>query len=98
MSKQAFKRVRKAIGLPVCREPLPAYAWPGGYPVLYVCSDGGVLCPKCINAELSLVDAAIRDNDRSGWRVVGADVHMEGEPEICDHCGAEIESAYGVPE
>ena len=25
---------------------LMAYAWPGGYPLYYVCKDGGVLCPE----------------------------------------------------
>lgn len=25
---------------------LPAYAWPGGYPIFYIASDNGVLCPE----------------------------------------------------
>jgi hypothetical protein len=28
---------------------LPAYAWPGGYPIYYVAADNGVLCPVCAN-------------------------------------------------
>lgn len=23
---------------------LPAYAWPGGYPILYMAKDNGILC------------------------------------------------------
>ena len=67
---------------------LPAYAWPGGYPVVYYAKDMGVLCPKCANG---------RDNDEQ-LKPVACDVHYEGRPEICEHCNAEIESAYGDPE
>src|SRR5437899_2447381 len=28
---------------------LPAYAWPGGYPIVYMAKDNGILCPKCAN-------------------------------------------------
>ena len=94
MSKQANKRVRKAIGMSVNRDSLDAYAWPGGYPMFYVCSDGGCLCPKCTNKEIDLIDSAIRDNDNSGWRVVGADVNWEDSSLICDNCNSRIESAY----
>lgn len=27
-----------------------AYAWPGGYPLFYVTSDGAALCPKPLTA------------------------------------------------
>ena len=30
---------------------LPAYAWPGGYPIYYVLADGETLCPACANRE-----------------------------------------------
>lgn len=106
MSKTALKRVRKALGLPVSREPLPSYAWPGGYPLIYVFADGGVICPDCVNSEIAEIDSAMRCPEGNkphrsgcgGWALGGYDVHWEGEPEICDHCGKEIESAYGVPD
>lgn len=63
---------------------LPAYAWPGGYPIIYILADGEILCPACAN-------------DANGWRIMGADIHYEGPPELCCHCNAEIESAYGEP-
>lgn len=94
MSKQALKRARRRLGLEVSREPLPAYAWPGGYPLVYWCVDGEPLCAACVNAEIGLVDVARRDRDRQ-WDVVGMDVHWEGEPLVCAHCGEEVESAYG---
>ena len=104
MNRSALKRVRRAIDLPVNREPLPSYAWPGGYPLLYLFTDGGVICPACANENIEEIDAAIRAGNLphssgcGGWAICGVEPHYEGEPEICDHCGCEIESAYGVPE
>jgi hypothetical protein len=65
---------------------LPAYAWPGGYPIVYVSSEGFEYCPDCANQE---------DADP---KILDYAIHWEGEPIICDGCGKEIESAYGVPE
>ena len=73
------------------------YAWPGGYPIYYLCADAGCLCPTCANGGNGSEASTDRDTP-SDWRLVAADVHWEGEPIICDHCGAAIESAYGVPE
>ena len=78
---------------------LPAFAWPGGYPLYYVTQDCGILCAskECVNGpEARDIDQECPDDDQ--WNVVAYDIHYEGEPLICDHCGAEIESAYGVPE
>lgn len=105
MSKQACKRLRRHLKLEVNREPLPAFAWPGGYPIIYVFRDGGVMCPKCVNDNVDqIAEASLSKDNRphssgcGGWAIDAADIHYEGEPEICDHCGCEIESAYGVPE
>lgn len=97
MSKQALKRVRRALGMPVNRNPLDAYAWPGGYPIYYLCADGGILCPDCANKEIDLIAVAKRDCDKQ-WQLEGYGIHWEGEPLPCDHCGKEIESAYGSPD
>jgi len=48
---------------------LPAFAWPGGYPMYYVTTDGCVLCPSCAN------EAPVEDLDT--W-----DIHFEGQPLI----------------
>ncbi len=97
MSKQAFKRLRRALRMEVSREPLPSYAWPGGYPLFYLTEDNSILCPDCVNAESDSCAAAMKDRDKQWW-VVAVGVHWEGEPLTCDHCDGEIESAYGVPE
>ena len=79
------------------RETLRAgpYAWPGGYPLLLVTDDGAALCFDCGRTEGPQILRSIRSRSRDGWRVVGCDVHWEGPPEHCEHCGREIPSAYG---
>ena len=73
---------------------LTAYAWPGGYPVLYLTDDGGTLCPKCAEEEGSELD----EDRRSGWYIEAGFIHDEGPPVVCDHCNGHTESAYGDPE
>lgn len=65
---------------------LPAYAWPGGYQIIYLTRDGEVVCPECANRE---VDQA--------QEVIAGDIFYEGPPEFCADCNREIESAYGDP-
>ncbi len=79
------------------REPdYPSFAWPGGYPIIYFTADDSVLCPDCANGRNGS-EAAPAHDDKS-WRLVACDVHWEGESIVCDHCGAAVESAYGVPD
>lgn len=66
-----------------------SYAWPGGYPVFHITDDGGALCPDCANAEGHV------GGDNDGFRIIGSDVNWEDEDLLCDHCGTQIESAYG---
>lgn len=95
MSKQAFKRLRRKLRMDVCRKPLDAYAWPGGYPLYYVTSDGAALCPDCVNAEIASIDGATKGD---GWNVVGVDVNWEDAGMTCEHCSKRIESAYAEDE
>lgn len=98
MSKQACKRVRRDLGLEVNREPLPTFAWPGGYPIYCVFADGGVICPKCANENIDLIDQANRGgrccNSHGGWAVDASDVNYEDTDLHCDHCHEPIPAAY----
>lgn len=76
---------------------LPAFAWPGGYPVLYVCADGATLCVACANGDNGSEASQAADTP-SDWRLVAADIHYEGPADICDHCGVATPSAYGYPD
>ncbi len=75
---------------------LPAYAWPGAYPLVYITKSGTTLCPSCANdwGEYGPDPAYSRDP------VVEGDVHWEGPPIECgaDGCSNDIESAYGDPD
>jgi len=68
------------------------YAWPGGYPVFYICADGGILCPECVDSERELVDAA--DQSDKQWLIVAQEINYEDNSLFCDNCSNRIESAY----
>lgn len=70
---------------------LPAYVWPGGYPMEYITRDGLVICPACANGDGP--DATFLDESLDP--VVQGEVYWEGEPFPCDDCGKLIDSAYG---
>ena len=72
------------------------YAWPGGYPLFLVCSDGAALCWTCVEAERSSIWRSTALDLADGWRAEGFDVNWEATMP-CDHCGEDIESAYGDP-
>lgn len=63
------------------------YAWPGGYPVIYIAGGCDVLCAACARAEVI---------DNRG--TVATDIYEEGPVEYCASCNREIESAYGDPD
>ena len=69
---------------------LPAYAWPGGYPVLYLDRENAVLCPSCANAHNAV-------DELPAFRPVDYYIHWEGPAAYCQGCDAAIESAYGDP-
>lgn len=71
---------------------LPAFAWPGGYPILYLDRDNSVLCADC--ATKSLDDA----DELPQFKPVDFYVFYEGPSDFCAQCNIEIESAYGEPE
>lgn len=63
----------------------------GGYPLFYVTTDRGVLCPECVNKNLELCS----DSNDDQWYVTHKDVNWESEHLYCEHCSERIESAYG---
>jgi len=74
------------------------YAWPGGYPLFFICDDGGALCCTCARKEVRNVMGAINERKHgarnTGWAVVGMDTNWEDDLLHCDHCNERIESAY----
>jgi hypothetical protein len=68
------------------------FAFPGSYPLVAIMEDGETMCCDCVGKESATI---IEAYPRDGWRIAGVGVHWEGDPHICAHCGASIESAYG---
>jgi hypothetical protein len=72
-----------------------SWAWPGGYPVYFITSDGAALSYAAAKSESELIRASIAERSRDGWRVTAAAINWEDSDLYCDHTGARIESAYG---
>jgi hypothetical protein len=70
------------------------YAWPGGYPLYFVTSDGAALSFDAVRSEYKQVLFSIRHGVNDGWRVIGMQVNWEDPDLYCDHTGKRIESAY----
>ena len=70
---------------------LPAYAWPGGYQMFYICQDSGILCPDCANENAALSG----DRDDPQWNVTAYGINYEDQEFVCDNCNKLIPAAYG---
>ena len=71
------------------------YAWPGGYPLFWVMSDGAALSFDCAKTERRAMLEAIRHKLNDGWRPLALEVNWEDTELECAHTGERIESAYG---
>ncbi len=74
----------------VSESTLMSYAWPGGYPILYLDASNSTLCPECASKELQ--------SDLPAFQPIAWFIHEEGPVIYCEDCNAPIESAYGDPE
>ena len=72
------------------------YAWPGGYALFGVMSDGELLCPACIRSEWKqIVRYTIWQQRNSGWMIEGfthtGEMDIDEEcPESCSHCNKPV--------
>ena len=74
------------------------WAWPGGYPLYFITSDGAALSFDAVRSEYRQVINAVRHRLNDGWRVVAVEINYEDSDLYCDHTGQRIESAYGDDE
>jgi hypothetical protein len=75
-----------------------AYAWPGGYPVYFITSDGASLCSACVTKERAQIFRSTHERAKDGWAIAGVDCNYEDDSLFCEHCSKRIESAYNEPE
>lgn len=71
------------------------YAWPGGYQMYFITSDGAPLSFDAVRAEYRQVSDAIRAKANDGWRVVAVDINYEDRDLYCAHTNARIPCAHG---
>lgn len=71
-----------------------SYAWPGGYPVFFLTSDGETMCPDCVTKNRAEIIRATGENSRGGWAIAAVDVNWEDLEMFCCECSKRIESAY----
>lgn len=74
------------------------YAWPGGYPMYFITSDGGSLSFDSVRENLRSIMDSIANDYRDGWKVIACEINWEDGDLYCDHSGKRIESAYAEPE
>jgi len=72
------------------------YAWPGGYPLFIVLSDGGALSIDAARANYRRLCRAYitKDAYRDGWSALSAEINYEDQNLYCDQSGERIEPAY----
>ena len=96
--EQLVERYTVESGI-VGRKPavgLPPYAWPGGYPIVYIDEYNNELCPDCANDFVrELANETDPDERDMITKVTMWYLHLEGDTVFCSECNAETESAYG---
>ena len=70
------------------------HAWPGGYPLYFITTDGAALSFKAVRGNLRLVMDSIKRDLRDGWQVCAVDANWENPSLYCEHTGERIPSAY----
>ena len=71
------------------------YAWPGGYPLALLMSDGECLCMDCARKEWKNVFRSTFNNDLDGWQASCSFINWEDQDAVCAHCYGAIDYAYG---
>jgi len=74
------------------------WAWPGGYPLFFISSDGEAISFAAAKDNAALIEDAIATGDDTGWRMVAQDINWEDGALYCAHTGERIPSAYAEDE
>jgi hypothetical protein len=86
---------------PTLKAPeLPAWAWPGGYTIVYYTRDGSELCAECatgIMAEVQSASTFVPPPDETD-KPIDCDTYDEGPVIFCAECNKEMASSYGDPD
>lgn len=69
------------------------YAWPGGYPMFFITSDGHPMSFKTVRDNLESILDSIKHKSNDGFQVVGCEINYEDD-NLFDDEGVKIEAAY----
>ena len=70
------------------------YAWPGGYPIYFICHDGEALSFKAAEENKELITESIESGSKDSWHVIAYAINWEDEELYCAHSNDLIECAY----
>lgn len=66
------------------------WAWPGGYELVYLTSDGALLCHDCVVKHLRNVLDDLKQTRGSGWKVKAVSYEAVSaeicDADLCSHC------------
>jgi len=65
----------------IARNP---YAWPGGYDIILIMNDGGILCNDCVKNNYRDILFDTKNKWSTGWDAAGIDYELEES--FCSHC------------
>lgn len=67
------------------------FAWPGGYEIFGITSDGAVLCCDCMRQEYRQIAYARFHRQSDGWLVTAVDCAANYDSDVsCEHCNKAI--------
>ena len=69
------------------------YAWPGGYPLFFICKDGSTLSFNHVLANKA--DYAYAIDNAYPEAIVAVCVNWEDQDLYCEDSGVKIDAAYG---
>jgi len=68
------------------------YAWPGGYRLFFITSDGATISFDTVRDNLANILDSIRTHRNDGWRVIACESTANCDDDVfCDHSGDLIE-------
>lgn len=67
------------------------YAWPGGYALFGITTDGAAICIDCMKKEYRQISYSARHRVNDGWRIAAIEcaANCDG-PVNCDQCSKSI--------
>ena len=95
--RKNYEKHHKAItGVDDLKATLRAgqWAWPGGYPLFFITSDGAALSFESVRENFYQCCYSSRHGLNDGWRIVCCDINYEEVDLVCDHSGKPIQCAY----